>query len=521
MATEPIVRKRSRPLTGAEYLESIRDGREIWIYGEKVKDVTTHPAFRNTARMIARFYDALHDPARKAVITTETDTGSGGYTHRYYKASRNADDLVAARDAIAETARVSYGWIGRTPDYKAAFLATMGANPGAYAPYEDNARSWYARAQEEVTFVNHAIVNPPVDRHRPLDDVKDVYMHVEKETDAGLIVSGAKVVATTSSLTHYNFIANNGALPIKTKPFAFVCMVPTSAKGLKLLCRPSYEMTAATMGTPFDYPLSSRMDENDSIIVFDNVLVPWENVLAYGDIDKVNDFFPRSGFLNRAMLQGCTRLAVKMDFLAGLLLKAVEATGVKDFRGVQAQVGEVLAWRNLFWGLSDAMARTPVPWTEGYVLPNFDYGLAYRIAASTAYPKIKEIIENTLASALIYLPSSALDFKVPELRPYLDQFVRGSGGYTAEQRVKLMKLLWDAIGTEFGGRHELYERHYFGNQDSIRFEMLMVSEATGANTRMKGFAEQCMAEYDLDGWTAPDLISPRDVSAIKRSIANE
>jgi 4-hydroxyphenylacetate 3-monooxygenase len=503
-----------RPMNGAEYLESVRDGREIWIYGERVKDVTTHPAFRNTVRMIARFYDALHDPAHKAVMTTETDTGSGGYTHRYYRASRNAADLVAARDAIAETARLSYGWIGRTPDYKAAFLATMGANAGAYAPYEHNARRWYARAQEEVTFVNHAIVNPPVDRDRPLDEVKDVYMHVEKETDAGLVVSGAKVVATTSTLTHFNFIANNGALPIKTRPFAFVCMVPTRAPGLKLLCRPSYEMNAAVMGTPFDYPLSSRMDENDSIIVFDKVLVPWENVLAYGDIAKVNDFFPRSGFLNRAMLQGCTRLAVKMDFLAGLLLKAVEATGVKDFRGVQAQVGEVLAWRNLFWGLSDAMARTPVPWTEGYVLPNLDYGLAYRIAASTAYPKVKEIIENTLASALIYLPSSALEFKVPELRPYLDQFVRGSNGYGAVDRVKLMKLLWDAIGSEFGGRHELYERHYFGNQDSIRFEVLMVAEAMGATARMKGFAEQCMAEYNLDGWTVPDLINPNDVSAL-------
>ncbi len=505
---------RTRPLTGAEYLESIRDGREIWIYGERVKDVTTHPAFRNTARMIARFYDAMHDPARKAVLTTETDTGSGGFTHRYYKASRNVEELVAARDAIAESARISYGWVGRTPDYKAAFLATMGANPGAYAPYEENAKRWYKKAQEEVTFVNHAIVNPPIDRDKPLDDVKDVYMHVVKERDDGLVVSGAKVVATTSTLTHYNFIANNGALPIKTKPFAFVCMVPTDASGLKLFCRPSYEMTAATMGAPFDYPLSSRMDENDSILVFDNVFVPWENVLAYGDLEKVNSFFPRSGFLNRAMLQGCTRLAVKMDFLAGLLLKAVEATGVKDFRGVQTQVGEVLAWRNTFWGLSDAMARTPVPWTDGYVLPNFDYGLAYRIVASVAYPKVKEIIENTLASALIYLPSSALDFKVPEIRPYLDQFVRGSGGYSAVDRVKLMKLMWDAIGSEFGGRHELYERHYFGNQESIRFELLMVSEMTGANARYKGFAEQCMAEYDLDGWTVPDLISSEDVSAI-------
>jgi len=505
---------RTRPLTGQEYLESLRDDREIWIYGERVKDVTTHPAFRNTARMIARFYDAMHDPARKAVLTTETDTGSGGFTHRYYKASRNVEELVAARDAIAESARISYGWVGRTPDYKAAFLATMGANPGAYAPYEENAKRWYKKAQEEVTFVNHAIVNPPIDRDKPLDEVKDVYMHVVKERDDGLVVSGAKVVATTSTLTHYNFIANNGALPIKTKPFAFVCMVPTDASGLKLFCRPSYEMTAATIGTPFDYPLSSRMDENDSILVFDNVFVPWENVLAYGDLEKVNSFFPRSGFLNRAMLQGCTRLAVKMDFLAGLLLKAVEATGVKDFRGVQTQVGEVLAWRNTFWGLSDAMARTPVPWTDGYVLPNFDYGLAYRIVASVAYPKVKEIIENTLASALIYLPSSALDFKVPEIRPYLDQFVRGSGGYSAVDRVKLMKLMWDAIGSEFGGRHELYERHYFGNQESIRFELLMVSEMAGANARYKGFAEQCMAEYDLDGWTVPDLISSEDVSAI-------
>jgi 4-hydroxyphenylacetate 3-monooxygenase len=141
--------------------------------------------------------------------------------------------------------------------------------------------------------------------------------------------------------------------------------------------------------------------------------------------------------------------------------------------------------------------------------------------AATAYPKIKEIVENCLASALIYLPSSALDFKVPELRPYLDQFVRGSNGYTAEQRVKLMKLLWDAIGTEFGGRHELYERNYFGNHESIRFETLMVSDLTGASKRYKGFADQCMAEYDLDGWTAPDLVGGEDISVILKGLARK
>ena len=366
--------ERTTPLTGDEFIESLRDGREVWIYGERVKDVTTHPAFRNTVRMIARMYDAMHDPARKDLLTIETDTGNGGFTHRYYRGARTVEEQVAQRDAIAEWARISYGWIGRSPDYKAAFMATLGANSGFYQPFEENARRWYTAVQNEVSFVNHAIVNPPVDRDRPLDEVKDVYMHVERETDGGLIVSGAKVVATTSSLTHLNFIANNGVLPIKTKPFAFVCIVPTGAEGVKLLCRPSYEMMAEVIGTPFDYPLSSRMDENDSILIFDKVFVPWENVFAYGDLEKVNNFFPGSGFFPRAMLHGCTRLAVKMDFLSGLLLKAVEATGAKDFRGVQAAVGEVLAWRNLFWGLSDALARTAIPWTPGHVLPNPDAG---------------------------------------------------------------------------------------------------------------------------------------------------
>ncbi|MDE3161341.1 MAG: Pyoverdin chromophore biosynthetic protein pvcC [Acidobacteriota bacterium] len=513
---EPATPTRTKPLTGQEYIESLRDGREIWIYGERVKDVTKHPAFRNTVRMLARLYDALHDE-RKNVLSTETDTGSGGYTHKFYRATRSAEELVGARDAIAEWARVTYGWMGRSPDYKAAFLATLGANADFYKPFDENARRWYKKVQEEVTFVNHAIVNPPVDRNKQLEEVRDVYMHVEKETDGGLVVSGAKVVATTSTLTHYNFIANNGALPIKTKDFAFVCMVPTDAPGMKLFCRPSYEMTAAAIGSPFDYPLSSRLDENDSIIVFDKVFVPWENVFAYADIDKVNNFFPRSGFLPRFMFHGCVRLAVKLDFIAGLLLKGVDATGSKEFRGVQAQVGEVLAWRNMFWGLTDAMARATTPWTPGYVLPNLDYGLAYRVASNFVYPRLKEIIENVLASALIYLPSHSSDFKQPEIRKYLDTFVRGSNGYSAVDRVKLMKLMWDAMGTEFGGRHELYERNYFGNHESIRFETLMVADAMGQSAKYKGFAEQCMAEYDLDGWTVPDLINPDDVSVLMQN----
>jgi 4-hydroxyphenylacetate 3-monooxygenase len=518
MVSDLIATTRTRPLNGNEYVESLRDGRVIWIYGEQLTDITTHPAFRNTVRMASRLYDALHDE-RKSILCAETDTGSGGYTQKFFKPARDTDELIAARDAIAEWARVTYGWMGRSPDYMASLVATMGANSEFYGPFQKNARRWYQKVQEEVTFLNHAFVNPPVDRNKELSEVRDVYMHVEKETDGGLIMSGAKVVATGAALAHYSFIANNSApLPIKTKEFAFVCIVPTNAPGVKFFCRPSYEMAAAAMGSPFDYPLSSRLDENDSILVFDKVFVPWDNVLAYGDIENVNNFFPRSGFLPRYMFHGCTRLAVKLDFIAGALLKGVEAAGTQDFRGVQAQVGEVLAWRNLFWALTDAMARTPTPWTPGYVLPNLDHGLAYQVAASHLYPRLREIIENVLASALIYVPSHAADFRNSETRPYLDQFVRGSNGYSAVERVKLMKLIWDALGTEFGSRQELYERNYFGSHESIRLAVLAAADRSGNSAKYRGFVEQCMDEYDLDGWTVEDLINSDDINLVRRAI---
>jgi 4-hydroxyphenylacetate 3-monooxygenase len=500
------------PMTGAEYLESIRDGREVYCYGERVQDVTTHPAFRNATRMIARLYDALHDPEKQKVLTRPTDTGSGGFTHHFFRVSRSAEEQVADRDAIAEWARMTYGWMGRSPDYKASFLATLGANADFYDPYQSNAHRWYKESQERCLYFNHAIVNPPIDRDKGPDEVRDVYVHVERETDEGLIVSGAKVVATGSALTNYNFVAHYGAAPIKTKEFALIFVVDMGTKGVKLISRPSYELTAEVMGSPFDYPLSSRLDENDSILIFDHALIPWENVFVYGDVDKINAFVPMSGFIPRFTLQGCTRFAVKLDFIAGLLLKGVEATGSKDFRGVQSRVGEVLAWRNLFWAITDAMARTPDPWNDGTVLPKLEYGLSYRVFATVAYPRIKEIIQQDLGSALVYLNSHAVDFKNPDMRPMLDRFVRGSNGYDSVERVKLMKLIWDAVGTEFGGRHELYERNYAGNHENIRVEVLLSAMASGQVDAHKGFAEQCLAEYDLDGWTVPDLVTPTDVN---------
>lgn len=501
----------TRPLTGAEYLESLRDGREVYIYGERVEDVTTHPAFRNSARMMARLYDALHDPARNANLVVPTDTGNGGYTHPFFKTARTAADLRTGAEACAEWARLSYGWMGRSPDYKASFLATLGSGNAVYSDYAGNAERWYREAQEKVLYFNHAIVNPPVDRNKGMEAARDVYMHVEEETDAGLIVSGAKVVATNSALTHYNFIGNYGPLPIKTKEFAGIFIVPVEAPGLKLFCRPSYEFAAAVVGSPFDYPLSSRLDENDAIFVFDRVLVPWENVFCY-DVERANSFVVGSGFILRAMLQGCVRLSVKFEFLIGLLLRGLEMTGAGEFRGVQSRIGELICYRNMLTSFTDSMVDNPTPWPDGTVLPNTDAAAAYRLLATIAYPRAKEIFQQDLGSALIYNNSNAVDWKNSEVSPYLERYLRGSGGHTGPERAKLMKLIWDAVGSEFGGRHELYERNYAGNHENLRLEALWGQMQTGQTDTYTAMVDRCLAEYDLDGWTSPDLINPDDVN---------
>lgn len=503
------------PLTGSEYLEGLKDGREVWIHGERVKDVTTHPAFRNSARSVARLYDALHDPKQKSVLTTPTDTGNGGFTHPFYKAPRSRKDLVAARDAIAAWQRLGFGFMGRSPDYKASFLATLGANSEFYAPYQANAQRWYKLAQERVLYLNHAIVHPPIDKHKPPDEVSDVCVHVEKETDAGIVVSGAKVVATASALTHYNFVGHYG-LPMKKPEFAAVFMVPMDAPGLKLICRQSYEMVAAHCGSPFDYPLSSRLDENDSIMVFDKVLVPWENVFIYRDVQKVNDFAVGSGFFPRALFHGCTRLAVKLDFLSGLFLRAVEMIGTQDARNIQVAVGEVMAWRNLFWAIVDGMIQDAKPWVGDSILPSGSHMHAYRVFSTSAYGRIKELMEQTLGSSLIYLCSNAADLKSPELRPYIDRYIRGANDRSAVDRIKLMKLVWDSLASEFGGRHELYERNYSGNWEDARVQALSGAIASGEAAACTALVDQCLSEYDLDGWRLPGFINPDDVNVISR-----
>jgi 4-hydroxyphenylacetate 3-monooxygenase len=486
-------------LDGAEYLESLRDGREVYLDGERIKDVTTHPAFAMSARSIASLYDALHAPELRDTLVGEDRNGI--VTHNFFKPAYSVDDLERSAAAIEAWSRLSYGWMGRTPDYKASFMASLGADPAFYAPYERSAEAWYRRYATKGLFLNHVLINPPVDRNRPIHEVDDVFVHKVGETADGIIVSGAKMLATGSVLTHATFVAQNSASHLekgKAEDYALVFIAPMDTPGKKLVCRTSYERRA---DSPWNYPLSGRFDENDAVVIFDDALIPWENVLVCGDVDKATGFYPASGFVNRYTLQSTIRLGVKLDFMCGLLARGLQANGTGDFRGPQTMLGEVVAWRTMIWAIVTSLIHNTQEGPGGTMIPAQENAAIARIFGAMAWPQIRHIFMQILGGSPLVVPAGPNDLTSENVGPLVERFYRGSSG-SAHERVKLFKLIWDAIGSEFGGRHELYEMNYCGNNEQVRLDMLNWAGRRGLMAKFSGMVEQCMADYDLEGWLA-------------------
>jgi 4-hydroxyphenylacetate 3-monooxygenase len=486
--------------TGEQYLESLRDGREVYVAGERVKDVTEHPAFRNSARSIARLYDALHDPELRDVLVGVDRQGI--VTHKFFMPSYSVAELAGARDAIEAWSRLSYGFLGRTPDYKAAFMATLGADPDFYAPFASSAAAWYQRYARHGLFLNHVLINPPIDRDKAVHEVSDVYVHRVRETDGGIIVNGAKMLATGSALTHATFVAQNSAVKLekgKAEDFALVFIAPMDTPGKKLLCRNSYEQAASSA---WNAPLSGRFDENDAVVIFEDAFIAWENVLVCGDVDKAGGFFAASGFVNRYTLQSTVRLGVKLDFMCGLLAKGLEANGTKGFRGPQTLLGEVIAWRTMIWAIVTALVHDTQTGPGGTTIPALENAAIARIFGPMAWPRIKQVFNQILGGSPLMVPGDPEDLRSDQLGPMIERYYRGSTG-SAHDRIKLFKLIWDAIGSEFGGRHELYEMNYGGNHEQVRIDALRWAGVRGLSQGFDEMVESAMADYDLEGWTAP------------------
>ncbi|MFD5764377.1 4-hydroxyphenylacetate 3-hydroxylase family protein [Streptomyces sp. NPDC127049] len=483
--------------SGQEYLESLRDGRSVWIDGEQVKDVTEHPAFRNTARSFARLYDIAGDPEWRDVLTV-TPEGQQQPILRAYHVPRTQAELIERRKAFKTWSAASFGFLGRSPDYMAAGIAGFVSAPDVLAgdgfDGRDNLAAYHRRMSEGDLYPAFTITNPQIDRTRAGSEQEqdDLFVRVVKERDDGIVVRGAKMIGTGAVFGDEIIVGTIEPLPRQDIEYALTFSVPLSTPGLKFISRTSYEAQARSV---FDNPLSSRFDENDALLVCDDVFVPWERVLTYRNTDTTFGMWWLTPAYNNFVHQAATRFWTKLEFLAGLAILITRSNNTYQLPPVQMQLGRIMGWLSIAKSmvLAAEAEYERVPGENGAVHINRAIASAHRAMAGDLYPKVLAEIKLLAGGGLIQLPASGFDLTHPELGPLVAKYVR-STGTPAEQRVKLLKLAWDALGSEFASRHEQYERFYHGAPHVY----LPGIVRDGDPDHLAAFTQSCLDGYGLD-----------------------
>ena len=265
--------------TGQEHLESLRDGRVVYIGSERVEDVTTHPAFRNAARTVAAIYDMKADPANRDTLSYEED---GACHSIYYLRAKTRDDLQRRMVGHRKIADLTYGMFGRSPDHVASFVTGMAMKPDELRPpcgNPDNLLAYYRYARDNDIYTVYAVLPPQAARDPEFYQRQNLpvpTLRVVREEDDGVVISGMKMLATGAVFANDIWIGNVIPLSPDQKKEAITCAVPCNAPGLSLWSRKSME---AACRSEFDSPLAYRYDETDSMVMCDQVKVPWGRFL--------------------------------------------------------------------------------------------------------------------------------------------------------------------------------------------------------------------------------------------------
>lgn len=448
--------------TGAEYLRSLQDGRQVFVDGERVADVVRHPAFREAARSIARLYDIAAAPENRERMTFPSPK-TGSPVLRAYQIPKTHADLRARRLFSETWAESTFGLMGRTPDHVAGFFCGYAAAPSVFAAagqhFADNVVAFYERMRDNHLYVSYAIVPPQIDRSKPAHKQSDptLYAGVVKERDDGIVLAGAQQLATAGVLSDYIHLSCIHPLQPGDENYANCVAVPVNAPGLKLYPRRPF---ASDVANAFDYPLTSRFDESDSIVVFDNVFVPWEHVFIYRNLDVTRDQWWKTPSHLYGNHQAQVRYATKLRFMIGLAKRMNEMTGNDANPAVQIMMGELAALVSIVETMLLAQ-ETTAPIENGVLWPAKAALYAVMALQSEMNGRMLEIIRELAGSAMITLPSSIKDFDNPEIAHDIERYLR-SASTDARSRVALMRLGWDFIGSEFGGRHQQYEKFYGG-----------------------------------------------------------
>jgi 4-hydroxyphenylacetate 3-monooxygenase oxygenase component len=450
--------------TGKEFLEGLRDDREIWLDGERVADVTAHPRLAGAAETMAALYDLQHEEASVLLATDEATGERVAVTHLV---PRSLEDLRRRRAALERIALFTVGLMGRSPDYINVTMAGFAGRSDVWS-MNGNAEGCanLVRFQREAMTrdwsMTHAIVNPTVDkRQREVDTGGgEIVLHKVGETADAIVVRGARALATLAPFADEMVIYPGQPIPRDATAYALAFSIPMSTPGLKILCRDSYSVA----GDPWDHPFSHGYDEQDAVVIFDDVEVPRDRVFLDGDPEIYNKAMT-TGWVANIMHQTTIRAHVKLRFAWELATRMCEALG-NDTPAVQEMLGELWSYAELTRSVIEAAEAGAHEWGNGVWFCDERPFRAIRPTLPRWFPRVNEIIKLLGAHSLLATPTRA-ELDNPELRPLIELYYQGADGMPAEERTRIFRTAWDFVGTALAGRGELYERFYLASSSRM------------------------------------------------------
>lgn len=448
---------------GEMHLAALEADREVFLDGECIRRVADHPAFANSIQVTASLYDFQAHPDNVEMMTF--DVGNGRRANRAWQMPTSYEELVGKRKAMTAWAELHGGFMGRSPDHLACAISGQLIGLDVFedhgAQYAKAYRDYYEHARANDLFLTYVIINPQADRSKAWGEQKneDLTLHIVDEDSEGVTVRGAKMLGTSAIMAQEIFVANLQPLQPGEEHFAISFAMPLETPGIKIMSRKSYEQHALS---PWDNPLSHRFDENDALIYFKDVKVPWERIFVFRDVDMCRKQFHETPGHVYQNYQAQVRFVVKTKFLIAIARRIAETIGSINMPPVRSMLGQMASQIGAAEGLLYGMEASGTMMGE-YFVPNRSLLYSAQVYTQGLYPRLINDIRHLAGGGLIMLPSSVADLGNPELAAMMNTTQatarEGEGAY---DRMKFLKFAWDAVGSEFASRHVQYEMFYAG-----------------------------------------------------------
>jgi 4-hydroxyphenylacetate 3-monooxygenase len=449
--------------TGRQFLAGLKkDGREIWVGDERVDDATEHPAFRGAAHALAGVFDLQYKEA-DACLMPDPDTGEP--INKSHMIPRSREDLLQRHRALETISEYTVGLMGRTPDYMNVTFAGFAGRCDEWA-IDGNERGAtnLVNFQKELArkdiSLTHTIVHTTTNKAKgetPIagDDDEDVAMHKVADTEYGMIVRGSRILATLAPFSDELAVYPGHPMPGASDRHALSFSIPMNTPGLRFLCRDSF----SRIGNTFDFPLSSRFDEQDAFVIFDDVEVPKDRIFINANLEVYNSVM-LTGWWPNIMQQTMIRAQTKLEFAWALASQMAEAINANQ-PATQQMLGEIRIFADLARSAMESAELNAHEYGNGVWFPSHPPLTALRAMMPTWMPRVNEIIRLIGSHNHFTAPTSG-QLADKTLRPLIDRYLRGTG-VTAEQRTRIFRLAWDFAASALGSRNEQYERFYLGS----------------------------------------------------------